>query len=232
VQQLQRLVDGQVQALSGASPFPGHYEVSGQNVVYADAGGTLFLYDSVTSSGTTLSTTGARLSYVGQVIPMFGTSGTTVAWLEGRTDGTYACMYDTATHQSLGSVGVSCPQGLPWPLAVDGTNAVYAATGNFLTLVYITTAADEVATLTDDITAFPPEQVDPQVQSGLLAKADAAMEALDKGNPNAATVAINDLKALVNQTEAQEGKKITPEAADRIIDGANTIIAAIQAEQG
>jgi predicted metal-binding transcription factor (methanogenesis marker protein 9) len=59
----------------------------------------------------------------------------------------------------------------------------------------------------------------------LLAKVDAALAALDRGNPNDAKVVMNDLKALTNQVEALVDKKITPEAAAEIIQRANDIIA-------
>ena len=51
--------------------------------------------------------------------------------------------------------------------------------------------------------------------------------ALDRDNRNDAKVAMNDLKALVNQVEAQTDKKITPEVAAEIIQRANAIIAVL-----
>ena len=69
--------------------------------------------------------------------------------------------------------------------------------------------------------------VDPDMEVSLLAKVNAAIEALNRGNPNDAKVAMNDLKALVNQVDAQTDKKITAEAADVIIGAANQIIAVL-----
>jgi probable HAF family extracellular repeat protein len=69
--------------------------------------------------------------------------------------------------------------------------------------------------------------IDPEMMESLLAKVDAASAALDKGNPNDAKVAMNDLKALINQVEAQIDKKITAETAAEIIQQANAIIAAL-----
>lgn len=66
--------------------------------------------------------------------------------------------------------------------------------------------------------------IDPELEVSLLAKADAALSALEKNNPNAAKVAMNDLKALTNHVEAQIDKKITPEVAAEIIEQANAII--------
>ncbi|MHC4438185.1 MAG: FIMAH domain-containing protein, partial [Planctomycetota bacterium] len=66
--------------------------------------------------------------------------------------------------------------------------------------------------------------IDPELEVSLLAKADAALSALEKDNPNAAKVAMNDLKALTNHVEAQIDKKITPEVAAEIIEQANAII--------
>jgi hypothetical protein len=71
--------------------------------------------------------------------------------------------------------------------------------------------------------------VDPELEEPLLAKVDAAIAALQRGNPNDAKVAMNDLKALVNQVEAQSGNKIDPATAEGIIARANEIIAALEA---
>jgi len=67
--------------------------------------------------------------------------------------------------------------------------------------------------------------IDAEIETSLLAKVDAAISALERGNPNDAKVAMNDLKALVNQVEAQTDKKITAEAAAAMIISANQIIA-------
>jgi len=69
--------------------------------------------------------------------------------------------------------------------------------------------------------------IDAEMEVSLLAKVNAAIAALNRGNPNDAKVAMNDLKALVNQVEAQAGNKITVEAAEVIIDRVNAIITAL-----
>lgn len=69
--------------------------------------------------------------------------------------------------------------------------------------------------------------IDPKLERSLLAKVNAAISALDKDNPNAAKVAMNNLKALVNQVEAHTGKKIAPDAAAEITQQTNAIIAAL-----
>jgi hypothetical protein len=69
--------------------------------------------------------------------------------------------------------------------------------------------------------------IDAEMEVSLLAKVNAAIAALNRGNPNDAKVAMNDLKALVNQVEAQAGNKITADAAEAIIVRANAIIAAL-----
>ena len=69
--------------------------------------------------------------------------------------------------------------------------------------------------------------IDAEMEVSLLAKINAALAALDRDNPNDAKVAMNDLKALVNQVEAQTDKKITPETAAVIIQRANAIIAVL-----
>jgi hypothetical protein len=75
---------------------------------------------------------------------------------------------------------------------------------------------------------YPPEGIEPgidaEMEGSLLAKVDAALAALNRSNPNDAKVAMNDLKALVNQVEAQTEKKISVDAATGIISRANEII--------
>ncbi|MGD8238769.1 MAG: PKD domain-containing protein [Armatimonadota bacterium] len=70
--------------------------------------------------------------------------------------------------------------------------------------------------------------IEPELEQALLAKVDAALAALARGNPNDAKVAMNDLKALINQVEAQTNKKITQGAADAVIARANNIIADLE----
>ena len=65
----------------------------------------------------------------------------------------------------------------------------------------------------------------PEMRRSLLAKINAAIAALDRGNPNAAKPAMQNLKALILQVRAQTGKKITPDAAEAIIGRADRIIA-------
>jgi hypothetical protein len=67
----------------------------------------------------------------------------------------------------------------------------------------------------------------PEMQPSLMAKINAAIDALVKGNASASKVAMNDLKALVNQVEAQTDNKITPTIAAEIVTRANRIIAAL-----
>ena len=61
----------------------------------------------------------------------------------------------------------------------------------------------------------------------LLAKMNAVLAAPEKGKSNAATMAINNLQALINQVEAQTGKKTTEGVAEVLIFKANSIIAAL-----
>jgi hypothetical protein len=63
-----------------------------------------------------------------------------------------------------------------------------------------------------------------ELQTSLLAKISAASDALTRGNPNDAKVAMNELKALVNQVQAQTDKKIDPDMAGEIISRAGQII--------
>jgi hypothetical protein len=69
--------------------------------------------------------------------------------------------------------------------------------------------------------------IDAEMEVSLLAKVDAAISALNRGNANDAKVAMNDLKALINQVEAQTDKKVDAGVAAVIIERANAIIAAL-----
>ncbi len=69
----------------------------------------------------------------------------------------------------------------------------------------------------------------PEMEESLLAKVDAAIAALDRGDPPGVKLVLNDLKALVNQVEAQTDKKIETATAAEIIARANLIIAALGA---
>jgi hypothetical protein len=71
------------------------------------------------------------------------------------------------------------------------------------------------------------DNIDAEMEVSLLAKVNAAIAALNRGNPNDAKVAMNDLKALINQVKAQTDKKIKPDAAAAIIERANAIITAL-----
>ncbi len=71
------------------------------------------------------------------------------------------------------------------------------------------------------------DNIDEEMEVSLLAKVDAAIATLDRDNPNDAKVAMNNLKALVNQVEAQTDKKIDAGVATVIIERANAIIAAL-----
>ncbi|HUT46417.1 MAG TPA: hypothetical protein VMX36_09030 [Sedimentisphaerales bacterium] len=76
----------------------------------------------------------------------------------------------------------------------------------------------------------PPEilkGIAPELKVSLLAKVDAALDALDRGNPNDAKVVMNDMKALVNQVLAQTDKKISFEASDGIKGYAGAIVEAL-----
>jgi hypothetical protein len=67
----------------------------------------------------------------------------------------------------------------------------------------------------------------PELEESLLVKIGAALAALNRDNPNEAKVAMNDLRALINQVEAQTNKKITSEVAAEIIRRVNAMIAAL-----
>ena len=63
----------------------------------------------------------------------------------------------------------------------------------------------------------------PELEVSLLSKVNAALAALEKGNPNNTKVVMNKMKALVNQVSAQTDKKVSEEAGEVIIGSATAI---------
>ncbi|MBI1741614.1 DUF11 domain-containing protein [Candidatus Acetothermia bacterium] len=63
------------------------------------------------------------------------------------------------------------------------------------------------------------------LKNSLLSKLNAALKSVDKGNKAAA---INQMKAFINEVEAQKGKAITEEQAAELIAGAQQIISNLQ----
>jgi len=81
---------------------------------------------------------------------------------------------------------------------------------------------DSVEGLTDAVDTLVEEGViDEQMQNSLLSKIDNASNSTSKDNICAA---INQLEALINQINAQRGKKIADEAADTLIAYAQSVI--------
>ena len=71
--------------------------------------------------------------------------------------------------------------------------------------------------------------VDPVIATSLRAKLDAALSTIDSGGKNAKLAAINKLEALINEVEAQTGKKISKAAAEAIIAMAKAVILGLSA---
>jgi hypothetical protein len=108
----------------------------------------------------------------------------------------------------------------------NSTNHWVICTLTSLTLAYPT--EDMLVELGGDIEeGVALGTIEAQMAVSLMSKINAASAALARDNPNDAKVAMNDLKALINQVEAQTDKKIDPDTADAIIEQANAIIAAL-----
>jgi len=71
-------------------------------------------------------------------------------------------------------------------------------------------------------------EIAPELAGSLVSKVDAALSALARGNRNDAKVAMNCLKALINEVEAQTDKKIDAAAAAELIERVDSIIAALE----
>lgn len=121
--------------------------------------------------------------------------------------------------------------GAVWPkMTVDGDMFSYTLGIGYENEIKFTTTGETPETMLARLALFIMDEVDSgninkKLERSLLAKVNAAISALDKDNPNAAKVAKNNLKALINHVEAQTNKKITPEVAAEVIQQANAIIA-------
>jgi len=69
--------------------------------------------------------------------------------------------------------------------------------------------------------------IDLEYEQSLTAKVDAAIDALARGNSNDAKVAMNALKAFINEVNAQSGKRIDTDVAAAVIERADRIIVAL-----
>jgi hypothetical protein len=65
----------------------------------------------------------------------------------------------------------------------------------------------------------------PGVTNSLLAKIGAAQNAVDRGQP---AVAVQVLRAFINEVQAQSGVHIDPEHAQHMISHAEQVIAALE----
>jgi hypothetical protein len=133
---------------------------------------------------------------------------------------------------------VSPASGLTFPI---GKTTVWVSAkdkaGNFSTGSFVVTVLDatgmldklagQIVDAPDDPTA--PGGIAPIMETSLLAKVNAALAALNRGNKNDAKVAMNDLKALINQVQAQTAKSISPAAAEAIIGAANRLVDVLNA---
>ncbi|MBN1630424.1 MAG: HYR domain-containing protein [Thermoleophilia bacterium] len=152
-----------------------------------------------------------------------GPAGATVTFSVSATD----VVDGAVTPRTAPVSGVTFPIGeiTVWVSATDSAGNTSADT--FLVTVLGPTGmldalAGTIAEASDDPTA--PGGIAPIIAESLLAKVNAALAALQRGNKNDAKVAMNDLKALINEVQAQTSKSISPEAAAAIIAAANGLI--------
>jgi len=80
-------------------------------------------------------------------------------------------------------------------------------------------------TAVGDLIAEVKSSVAGDIQNSLISKLNSALDALNKKND---TAAVNKLNAFINEVEAQKGKKIPSDIAEKWIALANRIIAAVQ----
>lgn len=143
----------------------------------------------------------------------------------------HAFLYEDGQMHDLGTLG-STYSYASWVTDsghVVGTSSLYGASGQRAFLTHVDLWPIATQAILTDLGAFLDAQlaagaIDVQAASSLAAKVDAATSALARGKPNDATVAMNELKALVNYVQAQSGKKITSDAAAVLIDQANRIV--------
>jgi hypothetical protein len=136
--------------------------------------------------------------------------GSPHAWTSGATYTTYD-IYGTIGAPDADGDGVpddedSCPSEDATGFDVDGDGCIDSVSG-------LTTL---IETLVDE------EVIDEQMQNSLLSKINNALQSADKENICAA---VNQFEALINQVNAQRGKKISDDAADQVIAYAQSVIA-------
>jgi hypothetical protein len=147
--------------------------------------------------------------------------------------------YETITWADISALSFGWAWDASWTEFVVKTEAnnyykvkLVAVTPSFCTFLYeqlVESAAPSAMldALRTFIVTANEGAVDARMQTSLLAKVSGASAALARGGENSAKVAVNELKALVNQVKAQGGKKIESATATEIIEQANAIIAAL-----
>lgn len=128
---------------------------------------------------------------------------------DNDNDGTADCVDLDDDNDGVLDVNDICPFEDATGFDADGDGCIDTLSG----------LSEVVETLTNE--GVIPEEL----QTSLLAKCENAEKSADKENICAA---INKLGALINQTNAQRGKKITDEAADLIVTYTNNLITQLQ----
>ena len=91
----------------------------------------------------------------------------------------------------------------------------------------VATPAEAIASLADDLANLDLHQ---GIENSLDSKLSSALSALDDVNLNNDAVALHALRAFMNQVDAQRGKKIDHEEADRLISQVELILESLQPE--
>lgn len=84
---------------------------------------------------------------------------------------------------------------------------------------------DTIGGLQIVIETLPDKVLSNETKNSLVSKVDNALKSTDKEKDNSA---INQLRAFINEVNAQRGKKMSEEAADMLIEYANNIITQIE----
>ena len=122
---------------------------------------------------------------------------------------------------------------LGFPVSIDGDTGLVgapqdddASSSSGSAYVYNVVALSPVEATGPLITEVESLDLPEGIQNSLVSKLDAAFDALERGKDD---TAVNKLKALINQVEAQRGKRISDADVDALIAAAEAIIATITA---
>jgi hypothetical protein len=211
-------VNGYADVYGTLNMYSGAYVASG---IFAYSGSEVNIYDSTIDNGFLTVLYGADVANVTVYGPKFEI-GTTI----------YSPPQDIEINDVLNV------------LSEDETQVLFSLLILSSTKIHLRAQTQDPERLLEELSLYILDQVDqcqkpvqpdieligiaPQLETSLLSKVNAALAALEKGNPNNTKVVLNNMKALVNQVSAQTNKKVSEEASEVIIGSATAVADALE----